>query len=162
MTSPYYAKQTLQDLLGGTREYDPGYVQGEIQEFLDAYKNRDIPGVEEELQDVLYGAQMLAYQATKKDMPIYGADDKIREFYRRNAYLDQLFKQKNLTFHPDYTVGGSNVRKPEKIQAAFELAGHPITPREASRYSRKYDSFKGASFRKKTPQEIVDLVLSKN
>lgn len=159
---PYYTQQVLQDITGG-REYDPKYVRGEIDEFLEAYGAADHPGVEEELQDVLYGTQMLAYQATKKDRPIYGADDKIKEFYRRNAYLKQLFQNKGLEFSPNYLVGGSNVKKPEKIQAAFNLAGHQLDPVEAQRYSQNYAQFKGAGLlrTKKTAQEIAATILAR-
>jgi len=142
--SVFYPRQVLKDITGG-RGFDPEYLRGEVDEFLEAYENEDIPGIDEELQDVLFGTQMLAHQRTDRDTPIYGADDKIREFYRRNAYLDKLFKDRGLEFNPDYTVEGSNPKKPHKIQRAFELAGHELDPAEAQRYSQEYDQFKGAS-----------------
>lgn len=143
--SPYYAKQVLEDLTG-SRGYGPEYVRGEMDEFLSAYNKGDIPGIEEELQDVFFGTQMLTHQRTQKDFPLYGADDKIKEFYRRKNYLQKLFDERGVDFSTDYLTGGSNVKKPHKIQGAFELAGHKLPSDVAQRYSDEYDQYKGASY----------------
>lgn len=142
---PYYAKKVLHDLTG-TRGYNPGYLQGEVDEFVEAFKAKRAKEVEEELQDVMFGAQMLAHQVSKRDAPVLGADDKIREFYRRKNYYEKMFKDRDVPFSTDYLAGGSNPLKPHKIQAAFDLAGQPIDEPAAAAYSKQYPSFKGASY----------------
>ncbi len=142
---PYRTKAVLHDLMG-KRQYDTGYLKGEVDEFLEAYKNKDMAGVDEELQDVMFGAQMLAHQMNKRDVPVLGADDKIREFYRRKNYYQKMFKDRDVPFNTDYLAGGSNPLKPHKIQGAFNLAGHKLPAQEAADYSAQYPSFKEASY----------------
>ncbi len=156
---PYYAKKVLHDLTG-TRGYDSGYLQGEVDEFVEAFNANNAEGVDEELQDVLFGAQMLAHQVNKRDAPVLGADDKIREFYRRKNYYEKMFKDRNVPFNTDYLAKGSNPLKPRKIQAAFDLAGHQLPAQEAADYSAQYPAFKAANMQK-TASQMADTILQK-
>lgn len=135
----HMVKQVTHDLVR-KRPLDSTYLTNEVGEFVDAFKRHDLKGVREELQDVMFGAQMLAHQATKRDFPIIGADEKIKEFYRRKDAFESMFKEKGLRFHTNYYVGGSNIQKPEKIQKAFQVAGHPISLTEAEELSRRYSN----------------------
>lgn len=133
----YMVRDVMRDLYG-KRKLDPNYLNGEMDEFHEAYRNKDAPGLDEEMQDVIYALHLLKHQATRKNFPIVGADDKLREFYRRKDFLNQSFQERNVPFHTDYMAEGSNPLKPHKIQRAFELAGHTLSPEDAAALSNRY------------------------
>lgn len=139
--------------LYGKRKLNPNYLTGEMDEFHEAYKNKNAPGIDEEMQDVIYALHLLKHQATRKNFPIVGADDKIKEFYRRKDFFNKAFQERNVPFHTDYLAEGSNPLKPHKIQRAFELAGHSITPEDAVSISKGYQPM--------TSQKIAETIIEK-
>jgi hypothetical protein len=145
-------RDVMRDLYG-KRKLDPNYLTGEMDEFHEAYNDKNPAGLDEEMQDVIYALHLLKHQATRKNFPIVGADDKIREFYHRKDFFDQAFKERNVPFSTDYLAEGSNPLKPHKIQRAFALAGHQITPEDAQSISQRYQPM--------TPQKIAALVMEK-
>lgn len=133
----YYADDIRRALLG-ERAYDRSYLDGEMEEFREALESGDPAEIEEELQDVMFAAQVLASQGTGADREILGADDKIKEFLRRRDAVEEMFKEKELPFSVDYLAKGSNIKKPQKIKTFFELAGNPITDEEAEDFAARY------------------------
>lgn len=130
-TKPYKAKELANYFLGPRREYDDHYLSGEYDEYMTELKNKNNPGIEEELQDLMFAAQMLAYHRTGKDRKVVGADQKIGVFIDRVKTFEDMFTKQGIPFSTDYLQGGSNWRKPEKIVKAFTSAGKPLSMDEA-------------------------------
>lgn len=150
----YYPADVHAALMGPNpqRLYGKDYLNGELDEFHEALDAKDVKGVEEEKQDVMYAVQMLAYQLTKNNTPLVGADDKIKEFLHRPKVFESMFKEKNLPFNVDYLAGGSNYKKPAKIMAAFQLAGSPITEQEAGDLLARHGGLPKAALQNKPSQ----------
>jgi len=136
--TPPYSYKAVKRYIMDKRDYSPDYLKGELAEFHDAYDQDNKKDIEEELQDVMYGIQMLAASKLKKDIPILGADDKIKVFIDRIKAFNEMFREHGVKFHVDYLSGGSNFKKPVKIQQAFKLAGKDISAEEAQLLSEKY------------------------
>ena len=136
-TAPYYYKD-LQKYLMGDRQYPTSYLMGEVDEFVQELEAGNVDGINEELQDVLFGAQMLASGRVGDNRQILGADDKIAEFIRRVQVAQQMFDSKNVPFNVDYLSGGSNFKKPEKIISAFNAAGVDLDLSEAEKLRDRY------------------------
>ena len=134
---PYKASELATYFLG-KREYPLDYLSGEYDEYRKELEDSNKEGIEEELQDVMFAAQMLAYHRTGQDRRVVGADGKIKVFIDRVDNFKRMFDERGVPFSVDYLAGGSNYKKPEKIVRAFEKAGSPITMQEAADLSARY------------------------
>jgi hypothetical protein len=136
-TKPYMYNDLTKYIMNG-RTYAMPYVKGELDEFEEEWNNKNKAGIEEELEDTMYGLQMMAGSRLKKNIPIVGADNKIQVFINRIKAFNEMFREHGVKFHVDYLAGGSNFKKPEKIVQAFKLAGKDIDINEAARLSQEY------------------------
>jgi hypothetical protein len=135
--SVYWSKDVSRDLLNG-RKYPLSYLTGELGELGESVKNMDWPNFKEELGDSAYAAQMILAQKLGLNLPLIGASAPVDKFYARRKGWEDIFKDRGVTFSNDYLAGGSNLKKPKKIQAALGLAGHSITKDEARAFALKH------------------------
>jgi len=135
--SVYWSKDVSRDLLNG-RKYPLSYLTGELGELGESVKNMDWPNFKEELGDSAYAAQMILAQKLGLNLPLIGASAPVDKFYARRKGWEDIFKDRGVTFSNDYLAGGSNLKKPKKIQAALGLAGHAITKDEARAFALKH------------------------
>ena len=135
--SVYWSKDVSRDLLNG-RKYPLSYLTGELGELGESVKNMDWPNFKEELGDSAYAAQMILAQKLGLNLPLIGASAPIDKFYARRKGWEEVFKERGVPFSNDYLAGGSNLKKPKKIQAALGLAGHPISQDDARAFSLKH------------------------
>jgi len=135
--SVYWSKDVSRDLLNG-RKYPLSYLTGELGELGESVKNMDWPNFKEELGDSAYAAQMILAQKLGLNLPLIGASAPIDKFYARRKGWEEVFKERGVPFSNDYLAGGSNLKKPKKIQAALGLAGHDISKEDARTASLKY------------------------
>jgi hypothetical protein len=135
--SVYWSKDVSRDLLNG-RKYPLSYLTGELGELVESVKNMDWPNFKEELGDSAYAAQMILAQKLGLNLPLIGASAPVDKFYARRKGWEDIFKERGVPFSNDYLAGGSNLKKPKKIQAALGLAGHAITKDEARAFALKH------------------------
>jgi len=135
--SVYWSKDVSRDLLNG-RKYPLSYLTGELGELGESIKNMDWPNFKEELGDSAYAAQMILAQKLGLNLPLIGASAPVDKFYARRKGWEDIFKERGVPFSNDYLAGGSNLKKPKKIQAALGLAGHAITKDEARAFALKH------------------------
>lgn len=135
--SVYWSKDVSRDLLNG-RKYPLSYLTGELGELGESVKNMDWTNFKEELGDSAYAAQMILAQKLGLNLPLIGASAPIDKFYARRKGWEEVFKERGIPFSNDYLAGGSNLKKPKKIQAALGLAGHAISKEDARTASLKY------------------------
>ncbi len=76
----------------------------------------------EEFFDCLVLAQGLIHQRTGLDFTMMIPLSHVTKYERRTRVWRALFTQNGLAFSPKYLVGGSNFRKPHKVQQALDLA----------------------------------------
>ena len=133
----YWSKDVSRDLLNG-RKYPLSYLTGELGELGESIKKMDWPNFKEELGDSAYAAQMILAQKLGLNLPLIGASAPVDKFYARRKGWEDIFKDRGVTFSNDYLAGGSNLKKPKKIQAALGLAGHAITKDEARAFALKH------------------------
>jgi hypothetical protein len=143
MTTPnrYKASIVHQDILGGKRRsigYHVSHWFNESLEVLEALSRLKVGEAKLELQQVIFGFSMWVYQATGKDFYLWGCSDAVQEFYNRRKVWLEIFHLYDLEFHSEYLDGGSNFRRPYKIQAALKCAGMHINDLLAGSLSRKY------------------------
>lgn len=132
-----WSNDISRDLMNG-RKYGPGSLISETGELVDEIKDWNVPGMKDELGDVLYNAQMLPYQYLPFNMPVFGADATVDKYMGRRQAWQEMFKREGLEFSTDYLSGGSNFAKPEKIQQAFRLAGKDLPIERAVLYSKEF------------------------
>jgi hypothetical protein len=94
-------------------------VMGEVKELLEA---RTVSEMKEEFGDVLYFSYCWLYCKFGINLPMFGAMDSVEKFGDRLGFWIATFEHNNLEFDPKYLINGSNYNKPEKIEAALELA----------------------------------------
>ena len=135
--SVYWSKDVSRDLLNG-RKYPLSYLTGELGELGESIKKMDWPNFKEELGDSAYAAQMILAQKLGLNLPLIGASAPVDKFYARRKGWEDIFKDRGVPFSNDYLAGGSNLKKPKKIQAALGLAGHAITKDEARAFALKH------------------------
>ena len=135
--SVYWSKDVSRDLLNG-RKYPLSYLTGELGELGESVKNMDWTNFKEELGDSAYAAQMILAQKLGLNLPLIGASAPVDKFYARRKGWEEVFKERGVPFSNDYLAGGSNLKKPKKIQAALGLAGHAISKEDARTASLKY------------------------
>lgn len=133
----HWSDDVGRNLLNG-RKYPLSYLTGELGELGESIKKMDWPNFKEELGDSAYAAQMILAQKLGLNLPLIGASAPVDKFYARRKGWEDIFKERNVPFSNDYLAGGSNLKKPKKIQAALGLAGHAITKDEARALSLKH------------------------
>ena len=135
--SMHWSDDVSRDLLNG-RHYPMSYLTGELGELGESVKNMDWTNFKEELGDSAYAAQMILAQKSGLNLPLIGASGPVDKFYARRKGWQDIFKERGVPFSNDYLAGGSNLKKPKKIQAALGLAGHPISQDDARAFSLKH------------------------
>ena len=135
--SVHWSDDVSKNILNG-RHYPISYLTGELDELKESIKNRDWNNFKEELGDSTYAAEMILAQRLGLNLPLIGASSPIEKFYARKKKWEEVFDERGVPFNNDYLSGGSNLKKPKKIQAALGLAGHAITKDEARALALKY------------------------
>jgi NTP pyrophosphatase (non-canonical NTP hydrolase) len=138
----YKAQKVYKRLIGQDKPKEgrvrPDMLTNEYEEYLEALESGNKPDIEEELQDVMFAAQLLAYHRTGDDRPMLGADQKIKEFYNRRDFMEKVMKKRKVPFNTDHLSGGTNWKKPHKVTGAFALAGHELPEEDASAISKTW------------------------
>lgn len=135
--SVHWSDDVSKNLLNG-RHYPVSYLTGELDELKESIKNRDWNNFKEEVGDSTYAAEMILAQRLGLNLPLIGASSPVEKFYARKKKWEEVFDERGVPFNNDYLSGGSNLKKPKKIQAALGLAGHAITKDEARALALKY------------------------
>lgn len=135
--SVHWSDDVSKNILNG-RHYPVSYLTGELDELKESIKNRDWNNFKEELGDSTYAAETILAQRLGLNLPLIGASSTIEKFYARKKKWEEVFDERGVPFNNDYLSGGSNLKKPKKIQAALGLAGHTITKDEARALALKY------------------------
>ena len=135
--SVHWSDDVSKNLLNG-RHYPVSYLTGELDELKESIKNRDWNNFKEEVGDSTYAAETILAQRLGLNLPLIGASSTVEKFYARKKKWEEVFDERGVPFNNDYLSGGSNLKKPKKIQAALGLAGHTITKDEARALALKY------------------------
>ena len=135
--SIHWSDDVSRNILNG-RHYPVSYLTGELDELKESIKNRDWNNFKEEVGDSTYAAEMILAQRLGLNLPLIGASNPVEKFYARKKKWEEVFDERGVPFNNDYLSGGSNLKKPKKIQAALGLAGHAITKDEARALALKY------------------------
>jgi len=135
--SVHWSDDVSRNLLNG-RHYPFSYLTGELSELGESIKNRNWDNFKEEVGDSTYAAETILAQRLGLNLPLIGASNTVDKFYARKKKWEELFDERGVPFNNDYLSGGSNLKKPKKIQAALGLAGHSITKDEARALALKH------------------------
>lgn len=98
------------------------YFWGEVVELLIEVKNGNLNGIREEWSDVWYHFWLAVYSNWKIDMPMLFAGYTIKKVEARLKIWEKIFEKNGLRFDKKYLDGGSNYKKPEKVQLALKKA----------------------------------------
>jgi hypothetical protein len=129
------------DILGDrnhSTSYHIKHAFNETLEVIEALLKLQFKEARLELQQVIFGYSMWAYQLTGIDFYLWGCEDTVEEFYNRRKVWLEIFQLYDLEFKSEYLDNGSNFRRPHKIKEAMGRAGLHINNMLASSLSRKY------------------------
>jgi hypothetical protein len=93
-----------------------------ISEVKELFEARNLEDVKEEFGDVLYFSYCWLYCKFGINLPMIGAMSSVGKFTIRLDFWEFIFKVNGFEFDPKYLINGSNYLKPEKINAALDMA----------------------------------------
>jgi hypothetical protein len=91
-----------------------------------------------ELEQLVFGVQMMYHQYFEKDFKLVFCSGAVEEYYDRRVIWLSIFDLFDKEFKVEYMEGGTNFRKPRKIKQALALAGVEISDLQARILARKY------------------------
>lgn len=127
------------------KKYKFSSVYGEVKEVFEA---RSLTNLKEELNDVCFTLQSwlflkLVHNNIKADWTMIWFSPSIIKMQDRLEWWTKYFDERGLTFKLHYWKGGSNYKKPHKIQKALDiaLAEQEEENRLIELFNQKFDNF---------------------